>query len=369
MAEGQKDLDANEPATPFKLEKAHKRGSIVRSGELTFAFVLFASMACVYGLGSSVVDGMALLLRRGLGFVGREQMTGATAVAFIGTLATHAFIVIAPAVFVIWVTALAVAALQARGVFTAEPLTPDFSRVNPATGFKRLFSLKSLHELWRSAAKLAVLAMGMWIWGQHHAREILRFGAGSPRAMEKSGLDLLGSALTLLAALALLFALLDWSINRWTFMREMRMSRREMKDEHKEREGDPRIKSRLRELRLEWLKRTRQLTKVRSADVLLTNPTHYAVALLYQHGKMPAPMITARGAGDLALRMRAEARKRSVPIVEHPPLARALFALHDSQVYVPEEHFDHVARVLRWVYAARGGKAAASTSVSGSAAP
>jgi flagellar biosynthetic protein FlhB len=133
----------------------------------------------------------------------------------------------------------------------------------------------------------------------------------------------------------------------------MRMSKREIKDEHKQREGDPRIKRRLRELRVEWLKRARQLAKVRSADVLLTNPTHYAVALEYRHGETPAPMITARGAGELAHRMRAEAQRRGVPVVEHAPLARALFALEGSQVFVPEQHFEPVARILRWVYAAR----------------
>jgi len=134
----------------------------------------------------------------------------------------------------------------------------------------------------------------------------------------------------------------------------MRMSRREIRDEHKEREGDPRIKSRLRELRLQWLMRSRQLSKVRSADVLVTNPTHVAVALEYRHAHMPAPMITARGAGELARKMRTEARRRSVPIVENPPLARELFALRESQLFVPEEHFNQVARILRWVYAARG---------------
>jgi flagellar biosynthetic protein FlhB len=164
---------------------------------------------------------------------------------------------------------------------------------------------------------------------------------------------LLASALALLAAIVLVFALLDFALNRWQFMRDMRMSRREMRDEHKEREGDPRIKARLRELRLEWLRRARQLTKIRGSDVLLTNPTHYAVALAYRHGEMPAPLITARGAGELAQRMRAEARRRNVPVVENAPLARALFALEESQRFVPEEHFEPVARILRWVYATR----------------
>lgn len=353
MAENKEDLDRNEPATQFKLEKAHKRGSIVRSNDLTFAFVLLAGAACVYGLGAQVADGVALLLRRGLMFVSRDEMSRASALAYVEALSDHVLLVLAPVAFVVWLTALLVAAMQARGVFTAEPLKPDFNRLNPAQGFKRLFSIRSLHELVRSGAKLGIIAVAMAAWGWHQLNELLRLPARSPRSMEYSGIDLLGSALLLLAGLTLVFALFDWSFNRWEFMRQMRMSKREIKDEHKEREGDPRIRARLRELRLEWLKRARQLSKVRNADVLLTNPTHYAVALEYRHGEMPAPMITACGAGEMAQRMRAEARKRSVPIVEHPPLARALYALRDTERFVPEEHFDQVARVLRWVYAAR----------------
>jgi flagellar biosynthetic protein FlhB len=353
MAEQKSDLDANEPATQFKLDKARERGSIVRSADATFAVVLTVCVACVYGLGASVIEGVALLCRRALSLASRDDLTQASALAYVGALGGQALRLIAPTVFVLWIAALFAAALQARGVFTAEPLKPDFSRLNPANGIKRIFSLKALHELWKTALKLAVIAMAMTLWGWHHLDDILGLSAQTPRASERSGISLIGSALTLLAGLMIVFAFIDWTLNRWDYLRQMRMSKREIKDEHKEREGDPRIKSRLRELRLAWLKRARQLAKVRSADVLLTNPTHYAVALEYRHGQMPAPMITARGAGEMAQRMRREARRREVPIVENPLLARALFALHESQAFVPAEHFEQVARVLRWVYAAR----------------
>jgi flagellar biosynthetic protein FlhB len=165
--------------------------------------------------------------------------------------------------------------------------------------------------------------------------------------------SLLGGLLALAAGCVLVFALLDWSFSRWEFMRRMRMSKRELKDEHREREGDPRIKTRLRELRLELAKRSRSIARVKSADVLLTNPTHYAVALQYVHGRMPAPMVLAKGAGELARRMRSEARRCGVPVVEHAPLTRALFAAVEPDDYVPESEFAQVARILRWVYAAR----------------
>jgi len=221
-------------------------------------------------------------------------------------------------------------------------------------GLKRVFSIRSLHELLRSAAKMTVVGLAMTVWLRHHLNDLLSLPTRMPRSMQQHGIGLLGSVLTMLAGIVLLFAVADFLFNRWEYMRQMRMSRREIKDEHKEREGDPRIRARLRDLRAQWLKRMRQLSKVRSADVLLTNPTHYAVALEYRLGEMPAPMITARGAGEMALRMREEARRRGVPIVEHPPLTRALFAVRESQLFVPEEHFNQVARVLRWVYGARG---------------
>lgn len=354
MSQQSPDADANEPATPYKLEKARERGSIFRSAELTFAFVMLACVACVYGLGAQTLDGAASMLGRALQFAAREQMTGAAALTLTGTLAGQMRTVLAPLAFCVWTAAFVGAVAQARGVLSAHPLKPDFTRINPANGLKKLASMKTLHELWRSLAKLIVVGAGMSLWGRHHLQELVRLSAQAPQPMSRGGLALLASALALLAGIMLVFAALDWLINRAEFLRQMRMSRREIKDEHKHREGDPRIKSRLRELRIEWLNRARQLSKLRSADVLLTNPTHYSIALEYRQGEMPAPMITARGSGDLARRMREEARRRAVPIVEHAPLARALFDLGDSQAFVPEEHFDQVARILRWVYAARG---------------
>jgi flagellar biosynthesis protein FlhB len=356
------DLDASEPATPYKLDKARERGSIFRSAELTFAVVLLTCVACLYGLGLRVANGIALTLRRGLSFAARDAMTQQSALSYAGALVSQAVTVLAPAMFAVWVAALLIAAIQARGVLSAEPLAPDFTRLNPANGFKRVFSMKSLNDLWRSGVKLGVICIAMASWGWHHLRDLLQLTLQNPRSMQRSGIALLGSALSLLAGLVLAFALLDWCFNRWDFMRRMRMSKREIKDEHKEREGNPRIKARRRELRVEWLKRARQLSKVRTADVLVTNPTHFAVALEYRHGEMPAPLITARGAGDMALRMRTEARRRAVPIVEHPQLARALFGLDESQAFVPEEHFGQVARILRWVYAGRASSSAASVS-------
>jgi flagellar biosynthetic protein FlhB len=243
--------------------------------------------------------------------------------------------------------------LQARGVFSVEPVKPDFSRINPAEGLKRLFSMRSLHELVRSVVKLSVLAVAGVVWGSHHTADFIPASALGPAGLLHLGVTLLGSLMALIAGCFVAFAFIDWSFSRWEFLRKMRMSRREVEDEHKEREGDPRIKARLRELRMELSKRSRSVSRVKDADVLLTNPTHYAVALQYAHGRMPAPMVVAKGAGELAQRLRAEAQRCGVPVVQHAPLTRALFAAVEPDGYVPESEFAQVARILRWVYAAR----------------
>jgi flagellar biosynthesis protein FlhB len=363
MAGQNPESDATEPATPHKLEKAREKGSIAKSAELIFGVVLAVSVACVYGLGTKVMLGTAALFRPALTSAGHADLSQPAALSYMSDMAGRAAAVLLPVMFAVWVSAVFCGALQARGIFSAHPLQPDFSRVNPAVGFRRVLSLRSLFELGRSLAKLLAIGLAMTLWSHHRLGVILSLSVRTPRAMADAGLSLFGEALALLTALVFLFALLEWSINRWEYLKRMRMTKREVKDEHKEREGDPRIKKRLRELRMEWLKRTRQLAKVRNADVLLTNPTHYAVALEYRHGVMPAPMITARGQGEVARRMRAEARRRAVPVVENPPLARALFALRESDLYVPPEHFHEVARVLRWVFAARGPRPASQVHV------
>ncbi len=353
MAGESSDLDRNEAATVHKLQKAHEQGSIVKSAEVSFAVLLMAATACAFGLGEGKLRQASELLARGLAASGRGSLSPEGLLGLSSALAGLAAQLAAPFLFVFWTAAALSGALQARGVFSTHPLQPDFSRLSPGKGLKRLFSMKSWVDLLRNSFKLAVMATAAAIWGRHHLPQLIAMQSASGRAQAHAALELIGSMLGLAAGLFIVFAVIEWMLNRWEFARQMRMSKREIKDEHKEREGDPRIKSRLRELRMEWLRRTRSLAQVKNADVLLTNPTHYAVALQYRHGDMPAPVVIAKGAGELALRMREEARRRNVPVVENPPLARALFGLPGSDAMVPQAHFHDVARILRWVYAAR----------------
>ena len=358
MSESSTELDRNEHATPHKLDKARRRGAVVRSADVVFVAVLAAAAACVEGLGRPLLARLAEMLGRGLLAARREGLAGGSALHALGSALRSGVALLAPIGFALWIAATGAAALQVRGLFTAHPLKPDFSRLHPAQALGRVFSLQALQEALRAAVKLALVGGAVALWGAARLGEARRAASLAPAAQARLAIQTRGSQLAVLAGVFALLAALDYALQRWQFLRRMRMSRRELREEHKEREGDPRIRARLRELRLEWLRRARSLEQVRSADVLLVNPTHVAVALAYRHGEMPAPAITARGAGEMAQRLRHEARRRGVPVVEHPPLARALFAAPERDVFVPEACYAEVARILRWVYAARQAAAA-----------
>ena len=353
MSAGSTELDRNERATPHKLERARRRGAVVRSADVIFVAVLAVAAGCVEGLGRTLVGRLAETLAAGLAFAPPEAFSAHVALRALGQALRTGVALAAPILFVVAVAAGAAAALQARGVFSAHPLKPDFTRLHPAQNLARVLSLRSVNEALRAMLKLALVGTAVVLWGAQRLGDARRAALLGPGPLARLAIETVGGLLALLVGAFALLALIDYGLQRWQFLRQMRMSRREIREEHKEREGDPRIKARLRELRLEWLRRARSLEKVRVADVLLVNPTHYAVALAYRHGEMPAPAITARGAGEMAQHMRREAQRRGVPVVAHPPLARALFATRESDGFVPEACFADVARILRWVYAAR----------------
>jgi flagellar biosynthesis protein FlhB len=246
------------------------------------------------------------------------------------------------------------AALAQTGmVFSLTPLQIDFNRVNPATGIKRVFSLRTLFDGGRACLKLLVLttvgaAALQLLLPQFHSIAALPPAAFLDTLVDDlTGLGMkMGLALVLVSAADMLFT-------RREFGRNMRMSRRELKDEYKNREGDPRVRSRLRELRRELLKRSLALKNTRTADVVLTNPTHYAVALRYVHGEMDAPRVVAKGAGQLAAAMREIAARHNVIVVQNPPLARRLFREGVIDEYIPTGFHAEVARIIVWVLAVR----------------
>ena len=347
------DLDRSETATPFKLEKARQQGQTARSTDVVSATVFVTTMAFVAWQGMDAVVALFRIARLALedaaGIAASPAATRALAMHLLEQGARLAL----PFLCAIMLAAIVGTVAQTGVVFSTDPLKADFGRLNPVAGVKRVLSLRTLFDGARACAKLVVLLLVVWFALKSLAPQFYLVAMLPPDAFLRT---LVGDVadLGLKMALALgLIAALDLLYTRREFAKKMRMSRRELKDEYKNREGDPRIRARLRELRREALKRSQALRNTRNADVLLTNPTHYAVALRYVHGEMDAPQLVAKGAGQVAARMRDIAYRHQIAIVRHPALARRLFRELDIDQALPSRFHAEVARIIVWVFAMR----------------
>lgn len=354
----EQDLDRNEAATPFKLQKAREEGQTPRSADMVSSLVFLAAMLYLAGQASALAESLLRLAQAAL-----VQAAHARPAAALWPLATQvagaAASALLPLLLALPLVAVLAALVQTGMVFSLKPLHIDFNRINPATGFKRLFALRTLFDTGRACLKLLVLVIVAAVALQALLPQFHAIAALPPAAFLHTLMqDFIGLGLKMALALVLVSAV-DILFTRREFGRNMRMSRRELQDEYKHREGDPRVRARLRDLRRELLKRSRALVNTRTADVVLTNPTHYAVALRYVHGEMAAPRIVAKGAGQLAAAMREIAARHNVIVVQNPPLARRLFHEGALDEYIPGSFHADVARIIVWVLAVRQQRGAA----------
>ena len=354
----EQDLDRNEKASPYKLDEARKRGQVAKSNDMLSLAVMLVAAIGFFALVPTALRSMAGLIARGMATGPAPLNNAGDAAQLVSSGLFGALQVIAPLLFVVVVVVVAAQVLQTGPVFSTTPLKPDWSRLNPVTGFKKLFSIKLLFEAGKSVLKLLALASVAYMALHALVPGLARLQSATVKAFMLTLVDSAGGLATKLCAALAVFALIDVLYVRWDYMKNLRMSRREMADEQKHRDGDPRIKARLRELRHEFLRRTRAVKNVPQADVLITNPTHIAIALQYRHGESPAPRLVAKGAGGLARRMREIAYRSNVPVVQSPVLARALFKEVEQETYVPERWYPQIAKILVWVQA---GKAARAT--------
>jgi len=356
MAE--QEQDRSERATPFKLEQARKRGRVAKSPDMVSAAALFALVLFLYWLSWAGAKGQLELAHAVLTHAGRLDFSAAALLGFLGRVFVESLGALAPFFLLLMGFGIVGNLAQTGPVFSFHPLKPDFDRLNPVAGFKRLFSLHVVYTLGKTLVKLALLG-AVFVLSMHYLLDpLLALLHAEPVVYARRMLELTASLVAKLALVIFVLALLDVAYVRWEFGRQMRMSRRELRDEVKQREGDPRVRARLRQLRMELLKRSRALNKVSSADVLVTNPTHVAVAVAYKHGEMPAPRVVAKGAGELVAKMRAVAARHRIPVVQHAPLARGLYRKVDQDDYVPEAFYPEVLKILVWVYTLREARAA-----------
>lgn len=352
------DQNRSEAATPFKLEEARKRGSVPKSMDVNSLAVLLAGCVALYFAGPRIVGDE---LRLFSALMSNAHQTS-FAIDDISTLSVEAFrdslSFLSPLFLCVAVLAVLSNFLQTGPVFSFYPLKPDLDKVNPIAGFKRLFSVRLLMEAVKTVLKFVILGLVLYFAVIAAMPTLMRAMNVAPVSFGKLFMPQAGAVLAKLLVAMTLITILDAGFSRWEFARRMRMSKREIKDEVKRREGDPRVKARLRELQRETLKRAQSLGRIKDADVLITNPVHLAVAIKYDRDRIDAPMVLAKGAGAVAARMREMARRHRVPIVENKPLARALFHRVEIEHAVPAEHYSVLAKILVWVYAMRDARKA-----------
>lgn len=351
MAE--QDLDRSEEATPYKLRKAREKGQVARSTDVTSALVFAVAVVYLTWKGAGTLQQQfrfdhALLLQ-----AARADIPGLQVWPLLERMLTDTALLAAPFLLALLLAAVAGNLVQTGIHLSFEPLKADFNRINPVQGLKKVFSLRTLFDGARACIKLLLLTLVSYAALKALAPQFHHLAYLSPQGHVRTLLEDMSSLGLKMALVLGLIALLDLLYTRREFARKMRMSRRELKDEVKHREGDPRIRARLRELRREALKRSMALRHTRHADVLLTNPTHVAVALRYVHGEMDSPQLVAKGAGHLAAAMRQIAARHRIPVVQSPALARRLFRELDVDRHVPPHLFAEVARIIVWVFAMR----------------
>jgi len=357
MAEGEDDSQKTEEPTQRRLDDARKKGDVAKSQEIPGWFILAAGLALLSFIFPLMSRSLASSMEV---FFEQPHRFALEPGAMMTLMRTVAWQVVAAVGFPIGLLAVAGFAghyVQQGLLFTTEKIQPKLDKLNPIEGFKRNFGPQGLANFLKGVGKMALVGVAAFIV-IYPKREIL---AGMP-ALDLSALLVLvrqGAIELLLAALTVyaVIAGLDYIFQRQSFMKRNRMSRREIKDEMKQSEGDPLVRAKLRQLRQERAQR-RMMTAVPDATVVVTNPTHYAIALHYVQGETPAPVCVAKGVDEVALRIREVAEENNVPIVEDPPLARALHATADLDEEIPTEHFQAVAKVVGYVLSLAQGRRA-----------
>lgn len=348
MADDRDDSQKTEEPTQRRLDEAHRKGDIVKSAELNSLVLLSAGVLALAMFGSMSVQRFAADFRGFLENPADIVINAGTASALFEYAIFGLIAVLAPAVGLLMFAALAGNVVQHRPVFSAERLKPSLAKLSPMKGFQRLFGLDGLMNFVKGIAKL-LLAGGACFWAVWPELGRLYGAIDLPPGgiVELAMLLVFKAVLAALAVLAVIAAA-DYFYQRHRFMTRHRMSRQELKDELKQSEGDPQVKARIRQIRLER-SRKRMIAAIPEATVVITNPTHYAVALKYESGKMGAPVCVAKGVDHLALTIRKVAEENDVPIVENPPLARALYASVELDDEIPAEHYKAVAQVIGYV--------------------
>lgn len=346
------DVEKTEDPTPYRREKARKEGQIPRSKELTSVLMLLVGWSLMLAGGGDLVRHLTQLLHDGLSFdalLAQESALLFYRLRQLGGQAARALLLLLPGLFL---TAVATPMLLGGLHLGGKSLKLDIKRLSPVSGFKRLFSAQVVSELLKGLLKVTLVGTVCALYLYVHRQEFLHL-ASQPLyvALRNFARLIMGCLLMVILSLIPMVGYdVFWQL--FSNLKKLRMSRQEIRDEHKQHEGDPHIKARIRQLQRAAANR-RMMAELPNADVIINNPTHYSVALRYREGAMSAPILLAKGAGETALRIRAAGELHNIPMLQAPPLARALYRHCELNAPIPAALYGAVAEVLAWVYSLR----------------
>ncbi|GAA3539856.1 flagellar biosynthesis protein FlhB [Zobellella aerophila] len=349
MADETSDQDKTEAATPRRIEKAREEGQIARSRELATFLLLLGGVMGLWAMGGSLYDQLGLVMEQSFMFERRQAFDGMVMLSHALELGQRTLVALLPLFLLLTVLALAAPALLGGWLLSAKSLTPQFSKLNPVKGLQRLFSSQSLAELAKAVAKSVLVGSVAIFFLMSKRGELMSLMEQPVPQALANAMQLAALACGLMVLTLIVVVLIDVPYQLWSHGKKLRMSKEEIKREHKESDGDPHVKGRIR-AQQQAMARNRMMSKVPEADVIITNPTHYAVALSYQDGKMAAPRVVAKGADAVAARIRELGLEHRVPLLEAPPLARALYHHVDLDREIPLALYTAVAEVLAWAF-------------------
>ena len=366
MAE-ESDLERTEPASQKRLDDAREKGQVARSPELTSVAVLAAALSGLWFYGEEATYGFARLTAQGLTLDSSVVRDSGAMISRLSSFTTEALLLAAPLLGLTVIAALAAPMAVSGWSFSVSALAPKFDRVSPVQGLSRMFSMRGLAELGKAMLKAlligAISCLVLW-----HAKDSMLALAGQPF---ETALGIMGRLVMVsvfsIAAVMVVIAGVDVPLQLWQHAKGLRMTKEEVKREQKESEGDPHMKAAIRQLQ-RAAARKRMMADVPQADVVVTNPTHYAVALRYADN-MAAPIVVAKGADLVAARIRGIAESNNVPILEAAPLARALFKHTEIGEPIHEQLYTAVAEVLAYVFQLRSHGAGSVTPLGEVAVP
>lgn len=347
MAE-ESDLEKTEPASSRRLEQAREEGQVPRSREIGAFMILMVSAAAFWFIGPWMVQRTAALVRRGLTLNAESLSDSQVMLSRLATLSGDALLSFSPLLIALVAAALLSPFVLGSWNFTLKAIEPDLKRLNPMNGLSRIISWSGLAELVKAVAKaMLVGGVAAWVMWSERADIFALFGQSIEIGLLSAG-QLINFSFLMIVASMLLIVAIDVPFQLWQYYDNLKMTREEVRQEHKEMEGNPEVRGRIRQLQRDAA-RKRMMGAVPKADVIVTNPTHFAVALAYKSG-MKAPKVLAKGRGVIALKIREIGAASGVPMLEAPPLARALYRHADLDQEIPSGLYAAVAEVLAYVY-------------------